>query len=161
MDRRRAANLDVYTVEIVVDSLPKGKSLRDPEKSTLTGVEVVAGQTKRVIFARLPREGGGRSDAEVLSTLLVAGVRFGLVLALCAIGLSMIFGVTGLVNFAHGELVTFGAIIAFFFADSGGGLGAPLILAAVLAMILAGGLGFGLERLVWRPLRARTGNIAC
>lgn len=150
-----------YRVKIVVDTLPKGVSLRDPTATSISNVEVDEGQIKRVIFALGPPREAGRSDIEVLSTLLVAGIRFGLVLAVCAIGLSMIFGVTGLVNFAHGELVTFGAIMAYFFADSGGGLGVPLIAAAVLAMMVAGGLGYGLERFMWRPLRAkRTGNIA-
>ena len=47
--------------------------------------------------------------------LTVQGIRFGLIIAMCAIGLSLIFGTTGLVNFAHGEMVTFGALVAYFF----------------------------------------------
>ena len=39
---------------------------------------------------------------------------FSLLLAMSALGLSMIFGTTGLTNFAHGELMTFGAIVAFW-----------------------------------------------
>ena len=41
--------------------------------------------------------------------LAVGGITFSLLLALAALGLSLIFGTTGLTNFAHGELVTFGA----------------------------------------------------
>ena len=38
---------------------------------------------------------------------------FALLLAMAALGLSMIFGTTGLTNFAHGELITFGALVAY------------------------------------------------
>ena len=41
------------------------------------------------------------------------GVRLGLILAMCSVGLSLIFGTTGLTNFAHGEMVTFGALVAW------------------------------------------------
>ena len=43
------------------------------------------------------------------------GLQFGLVIAMGAIGLSLIFGTTGLTNFAHGEFLTGGAIAAYFF----------------------------------------------
>ena len=43
---------------------------------------------------------------------VVQGLSFGLMLALAAIGLSLVFGTTGISNFAHGEMVTFGAIAA-------------------------------------------------
>ena len=46
--------------------------------------------------------------------LIVGGLVFSVLLAMAALGLSMIFGTTGLTNFAHGELVTFGALAAFF-----------------------------------------------
>ena len=42
------------------------------------------------------------------------GIRFGLIIAITAIGLSLIFGTTGLTNFAHGEMVTFGGIVAWY-----------------------------------------------
>ena len=44
----------------------------------------------------------------------VGGLVFSVLLAMSALGLSMVFGTTGLTNFAHGELVTFGALAAFF-----------------------------------------------
>ena len=45
--------------------------------------------------------------------LLVGGIVFSVLLAMAALGLSLIFGTTGLTNFAHGELITFGAMVAF------------------------------------------------
>ena len=46
--------------------------------------------------------------------LIVGGLVFSVLLAMAALGLSMVFGTTGLTNFAHGELITFGALAAFF-----------------------------------------------
>ena len=62
--------------------------------------------------------GWAPSAWESILDLTAEGVRFGLVLAVASIGLSLVFGVTGLTNFAHGELVTFGALVAFFFSVS-------------------------------------------
>ena len=47
------------------------------------------------------------------------GVQLGLILAMCAVGLSLIFGTTGLTNFAHGEIVTWGGLWAYFFNVTG------------------------------------------
>lgn len=90
--------------------------------------------------------------------LLANGIRFGLILGLAALGLSLVFGTTGLTNFAHGELITFGAIVAWWFNQ---GLGIPLILAAALAVIASGAFGWAQDAGFWRPLRKRkTGLIA-
>ena len=55
----------------------------------------------------------------------MAGIKFGAIIAITAIGLSLIFGTTNLINFAHGELVTIGAMTAFFLnaATAGPGWG--------------------------------------
>jgi neutral amino acid transport system permease protein len=69
----------------------------------------------------------------------------------------MIFGTTGLTNFAHGELVTLGALVAWFISDAG----VPLVAAAAITVLLAGGLGWAQDAGFWRPLRRRgTGLIA-
>ncbi len=47
--------------------------------------------------------------------LLFEGVIFGLIIGFCAIGLSLIYGTTGLVNFALSEQIVFGALVAYFF----------------------------------------------
>src|SRR3546814_19954145 len=75
-----------------------------------------------------------------------------------AIGLSLIFGTTGLVNFAHAEMVTFGALIAWFFNQTPN---IQIIPAAILAMLVGGVAGGAFDLGVWRPLRRRkTGLIA-
>jgi branched-subunit amino acid ABC-type transport system permease component len=86
------------------------------------------------------------------------GIRFGLILGLAALGLSMVFGTIGLVNFSHGELVAFGAIAAWFLNVSAG---LHLAWAALIAMLLSLAFGWAQDRGFWRPLRRRgTGIIA-
>lgn len=99
---------------------------------------------------------GGTSGSDFTGRflqLVVEGIKYGTIIAITSVGLSLVFGTTGLINFAHGELVTLGAIAAFFF--SAGTFNLPLMLAAVLAIIVGGAAGAGLERGLWRPLRLR------
>ena len=86
-----------------------------------------------------------------LPQALLDGVKYGLIIATASIGLSLVFGTTKLINFAHGELITLGAIVAWYVQDHG----VPLWLAAVVAA--AAGCLFGgfLELSLWRPLRKR------
>jgi branched-chain amino acid transport system permease protein len=151
----------LYSVEIDSGSLPEGIALRDPERTRLDDVEVREGQAKTVLFALGPGAESGRSGFDRFVNLLAKGLVLGSIVAIATIGLSLIFGITGLVNFAHGELVTFGAIVAWFFSTASVGPGLPLLVAVVPTLVLAGGLGFALERGIFRPLRdRRVGNIS-
>lgn len=150
-----------YSVTLDVESLPEGVGLRDPERSTLDSIRVREGQTRPVLFQLGEARSSGVSRVDRLFSLAVDGVRLGLILALCSIGLSLIYGVTGLTNFAHGELVTFGALITFWLSASAGGPDLPFVAAAVLAVGAGAGLGFLLERGLFAPLRRRrTGNVS-
>lgn len=82
---------------------------------------------------------------------LVAGLSFGLLLALASVGLSLIFGTTGLTNFAHGEMVTLGAVAMFGLSA----MNLPFWLAGILALLIGGLSGFIQDTGLWRPLRAR------
>ena len=105
-----------------------------------------------------PAEGSTQTaQASQIWQLIASGLRFGLILGLAALGLSLVFGTTGLTNFAHGELVTFGAIVAWWLNSAG----LPLIAAAVLAVVLGGVFGWAQDVGFWRPLRKRgTGLVA-
>jgi branched-chain amino acid transport system permease protein len=83
---------------------------------------------------------------------IIYGLNFGLMLGLAAVGLSLVFGTTGLSNFAHAEMVTFGAITAFFL---GGVLSLPIWIAIPVAVLISGAMGWGLDSGLWRPLRKR------
>jgi neutral amino acid transport system permease protein len=87
-----------------------------------------------------------------LLSRLVYGINFGLMLALAAIGLSLVFGTTGLSNFAHAEMVTFGAVTALFLTTV---VTLPLWVAIPLAVILSGAMGWSLDAGLWKPLRGR------
>jgi branched-chain amino acid transport system permease protein len=83
---------------------------------------------------------------------VIYGLNFGLMLGLAAVGLSLVFGTTGLSNFAHAEMVTFGAIAAFFL---GGVLSMPIWIAIPAAVLVSSLMGWGLDSGLWRPLRRR------
>lgn len=144
-----------YSVELNADTLPDG--VAEPTKNPIDNVEVT-GSTRVVLFTLGERERDVTTTWDKAAKLTVEGIRFGLVLALAAVGLSLIYGTTGLTNFAHGEIVTFGAMVTWWL---NGGLGLQLIPAAILGVILAGVFGFVNDRALWRPLRRRqTGLIA-
>jgi neutral amino acid transport system permease protein len=154
-----------YTVSLDTKALPKGVNLTDAKKTSLK-VPVLSGQDKPVLFplGKSTRKIEGKwSQAAQLSA---EGLRFGLIIALAAVGLSLIFGTTGLTNFAHGELVTLGGMSAWwistgalpFLPDYGG---MQFIPAALLALIFCGFWGWLNDAGLWRPLRRRgTGLIA-
>ncbi|GAA3743700.1 branched-chain amino acid ABC transporter permease [Salinactinospora qingdaonensis] len=90
--------------------------------------------------------------------LALEGVIYGLIIAISSVGLSLIFGTTRMINFANGEMVTFGAMMALLFSTIGIFDSIPLVAATVVAVVLGAGLGAGLDRFIWRPLRRR--NVA-
>lgn len=86
----------------------------------------------------------------------VSGLRVGLLVALAAVGLSLIYGVTGLVNFAHSEMVTFGAVVAFGYEALMPS--APFVIPVILGVLSGAALGYFLETGLFKPLRARKMN---
>jgi neutral amino acid transport system permease protein len=144
----------VYTVTINADDLPDKVKLTGDDTRTVT---VDPGRRQIVNF---PLDDGTRTSGGTVPAvqLLVDGLRFGLLIAITAVGLSLIFGTTGLTNFAHGELVTIGAIVAWYINVRGG---VPLIPATLIAMAVGAGVGALNELAIWRPLRRRgTGLVA-
>lgn len=167
-----------YGVTIDEGTLPAGVFLRDPSRTTVT-VNVLPGQAGRALFALSPTppvdaEGGVLGGPRGVSMraflqLTTEGIKLGLFLAMAAIGLSLIFGTTGLVNFAHGEMIGFGMLMAYFFNFYGfagafgflSGFPAPfgegvnLIFAIMLAAAFGALLGYTMDRVVFKPLRLR------
>lgn len=82
---------------------------------------------------------------------VIYGINFGLMLGLAAVGLSLVFGTTGLSNFAHGEMVTFGAVSTFLLVSAG----LPIWLAIPLGVALSAGFGWTLDAGLWRPVRKK------
>lgn len=83
---------------------------------------------------------------------VVNSVNLGSIYALVAIGYTMVYGIIRLINFAHGEIMMFGAYFAFIIATSLG-LNLPFIVVVVIAMVLAAVMGILIERIAYKPLR--------
>ncbi len=88
----------------------------------------------------------------LVANLTANGIIFGLLLALASIGVSLIYGTTGLNNFAHGELVTFGALTGYVLSQV---LHLPIFLAIIGAFVLGGVFGYVQDLALWKPLRRR------
>lgn len=163
-----------YGLTIDEDDLPEGVFLADPEKTTVL-VEVLPGQTGRAIFQLLNEEeleeleSAGQITLRRVAQLTLEGLKFGVFLAMAAIGLSLIFGTTGLVNFAHGEMIGWGMLWAYLFNFYGlagflgfmegwpppFGEGVNLIFATVLAVAMGLLLGWAMDRYIFSPMRKR------
>jgi branched-chain amino acid transport system permease protein len=154
-----------YKVTLDVATLPKDVEVRGG--TNVRSLTVYEGNPATALFALqaktadgAPPGDDGASSAfwQRAAQLTFEGFNLGLIIALAALGLSLIYGTTGLTNFAHGELVTLGALLAYGFNS---GIGLHLIPAAALAIIVAGGLGYSQDRFFWGQLRRRgTGIIA-
>ena len=148
-----------YSVTLDVATLPEGASLRDASKATKeVTVDVV--NTVNVIFAlndTTTGTGGAgaevpRAETNVFLGRLIAGLNLGVLLAMAAIGLSLIYGTTALNNFAHGEMVTLGALLTFTLNKL---MGIDLIIAAIITMLLVSASGWLQDAAIWRPLRKK------
>ena len=131
---------DDYVIEINLATLPDGLTLIDAEKQKVAvNRDLFTTNTKRVTFFTGEGASAGASASERILQRLSDGIRLGLIIAMCSVGLSLVFGTTGLTNFAHGEMVTFGGLMAFYLNVI---LEIPILISGPV-VILMGGL-FGL-----------------
>ena len=144
---------DNYVVTLDIASLPSGVTLVEGTKTVVNIVkDAFTTNQKRVTFFAGSSGESGASLFDRIAQRLVDGVRLGLIIAICSVGLSLIFGTTGLTNFAHGEMVTFGGLIAFWFNVL---LGIPLLIAAPVVIALGGVLGLAMNGFIFAKLRKR------
>ncbi len=153
-----------FTVKIDEESMPEGAALRNPDDVDRP-VKINLDNDVSVTFPVGEAAGGEGTGTQALQ-LFVGGIVFSVLLAMAALGLSMIFGTTGLTNFAHGELITFGALVAYFVDQVPGairiaGVNLTVVIAVLIAFIASGAFGFLNDKALWKPLRMRgTGVIA-
>jgi neutral amino acid transport system permease protein len=88
---------------------------------------------------------------DVLQTSL-NGLSLGAIYALGAVGLTLVYGILKLTNFAHGDYLTFGAYMAYLVNVT---WGAPLFVAVFWAMLATAVMAFFFERTLWGPMRKR------
>ena len=94
---------------------------------------------------------------EYFIELFFSGLTRGSIYALIALGYTMVYGIIGLINFAHGEIYMIGAFTAFIIATVLSILGFPLlaifVIAALAAAVWSSAYGFTVEKLAYKPLR--------
>jgi len=147
-----------FAVTIDESDLPSGQALTDPSKVTNKANVFMLGADLRILFPIGP----GVEQASLLTRaaqLTVDGLILGLIIGLAALGLNLIFGTTGLTNFAHGEILTFAGLLTYYLSAI---IGLPVLLAAPLAVVLSAFIaGYLQDKYLWKPLRKRgTGLIA-
>ena len=99
---------------------------------------------------------------KILSAL-ITGLAQGSMIALIALGYTMVYGILKLINFAHSEVFMMGAYAGLFLIGALGGESSPLfagVVGTLGAMCLAGALGVIVERIAYAPLRSRGKNRA-
>jgi branched-chain amino acid transport system permease protein len=116
-----------------------------------------------LIIAEFASKGGGQTGEQLLNGLSIGGIY-----ALIAVGYTMVYGIIELINFAHGDVFTFGAMLSVWIAagfgkigldvdhlatSGGAGLVAALLIIFPLTMICTGFLGVTIERVAYRRLR--------
>src|SRR5918992_841317 len=88
---------------------------------------------------------------------IVNGLVLGSLYALVALGYTMVYGILGLINFAHGDIVMVGALVALTVASMLAGSGLPplaiVFIAMAAAIVVCVSIGVTVERLAYRPLR--------
>ena len=87
-----------------------------------------------------------------LLQLAANGLVTGSVISIAAVGVSLVYGILRIVNFAHGDYLVFGAYVALAVNV---GLGGHIVVAAVAAIAVTALLATGLEFALWRPLRRK------
>ena len=155
-----------YTVAVDESSLPEGQFFKS------AGSREVTVQLNSLASALFPltddeSKAGGGGDAKPgqgsggetsnpaswarIWQQFVSGIRMGRLIALASLGLSLVFGTTGLSNFAQGEMVTLGGLLAALFM----GMTGNLWLAGLLAVVASSALGWAQDKVLWKPLRKR------
>ncbi|UTT61416.1 branched-chain amino acid ABC transporter permease [Microcella humidisoli] len=143
-----------FTVTLDENTLPEGIAVIDPELEQPNVRTITVGQSGSAV-ANFFIGQGERNTVSLFDQVIERifnGLNFGLLLALAAIGLSLVFGTTGLSNFAHAELVTFGGLMTLLFGSI---MGLPIWIAIPIALVLSAGFGYVNDSALWKPLRKR------
>jgi branched-chain amino acid transport system permease protein len=94
---------------------------------------------------------------EIFIQQIINGLVLGSMYALVALGYTMVYGIIGLINFAHGDVLMVGALVSWTFITAMSGAGMPgwllLLLSVPLAILVCCVLNFSIEKVAYRPLR--------
>ena len=116
----------------------------------------VPGTMPMLAYARRTH-GGGAGRVDIFLQQIINGLTAGAVYAVVALGYTMVYGIIQLINFAHGEVVMVGAMVAFTVFSLLAGSGLPplliVLIAAGCSILVCMVLGYAMERIAYRPLR--------
>jgi branched-chain amino acid transport system permease protein len=151
-----------YTITLDEKSLPAGVTIDGDATQTR---DITLGANGGAIFKVSGADSGATAapDAnagaaaegfnwERFAQQFVSGLRLGLLLALASIGLSLIYGTTGLSSFSHAEQVTLGGLLGYTFANV---LGLNIVLTTIIVVIITGATGWLQDAFIWKPLRKK------
>jgi branched-chain amino acid transport system permease protein len=141
-----------YTAELDAKTLPAGTGVTGGEgKVTVTIAALTQG--KAVTFGvRTGDYSDTVSFSDRVFKSIFSGLRLGLLLAMASIGLSLIYGTTGLSNFAHAEQVTMGGMLGYIVVNQ---WGVNVWLGCFFVVLFCAFTGYFQDRVVWQPLRRR------
>jgi len=149
-----------YLIAVDKDTLPEGMVVVPPSgaaagpdgelKVTIKKLGTAVAGTPVVRSADYSGDATGKVDQIVKQAF--SGIRLGLLLAMASVGLSLIYGTTGLSNFAHAEQVTLGGMLAYWMVN---GFGMSVVLGCLVAVLLCAGTGYLQDVALWQPLRRR------
>lgn len=164
-----------YTVAVSAASLPEGQF---PKAADSRSVQVALFESASALFPltddpdaaaapTAPTGGDEAAGAEATQATkpsasgsfswprfwqqAASGLRMGLLLALGAVGLSLVFGTTGLSNFAHAEMLSMGGILAFLAMQLTGNIW----ISGLLVVIVMAAFGWFQDAVLWKPLRKK------
>ena len=138
-----------YTVKLDDATLPKDLDVASEEVT----VDAKFGATIPALFdIRTSSYDATTSKVDELIQSSVNGLRLGLLLALASVGLSLIYGTTGLSNFAHAEQVTLGGILGYSLINVHS---MGLWIGGVCVVLICAFTGYFQDRVLWQPLRRR------
>lgn len=168
-DRRVVVRLVIAFMLVIAAIVALSLATAQPADAAID--TLVAAQTQDALVPDEPTDQAPATTATTesgnnrVAQLAVNGLIFGLLLALASVGLSLIYGTTGLSNFAHAELVSFGAVLTYFLATTqpvslpmipgSFVVGLPLGVAALVAVAASGGIGWLQDKFLWSKLRKR------
>lgn len=138
-----------YVVKIDESTLPKDLAVKVQQVKVIAKFGATRGA---LVEVRTSSYQASETKLDELIQSSANGIRLGLLLALASIGLSLIYGTTGLSNFAHAEQVTLGGILGYALINQRG-LG--LFVGGLLVVVICAFTGWLQDRVMWQPLRRR------
>ena len=141
----------IWKVELNTATIPSEFKLSDSD-GAVAEADLAETDFAAVLFKFGNQVVVQQSFTDQLLIRIFAGFNFGLMLAIAAIGITLIYGTTGLNHFAHGEMVTLGALIMYLFFSV---LQFNILVSGLIALLVSAAFGWFQDAAIWKPLRKR------